>query len=272
MASIMSAGHSTALNRSLRLCRNECMTHPSETRGFKNLFNAALAELALHLVSLWYFGKANWWFCFTIRFAVQSEAPTSGICLALKFVFSPLQGCSIRLMWGVSVSRLMSNVCKPQASDKRIAVSPIKAINHRGSSSKFRHSDCNWVQRSFGMGNFCFNATIWYESTTEDVFCGQTMFPYRWIDDGPHWRKNAFNQRWRQSPFQIDCLWNGLSLTVLLLTDCHDLNTLWGNGYFLLMLQRIVEIYQYPWVDYKVWKRLTVCSHSFEPYLYFQAL
>ena len=35
------------------------MTHLSGTRGFNHLFNAALAELALHLVSLQYFGKAN---------------------------------------------------------------------------------------------------------------------------------------------------------------------------------------------------------------------
>ena len=80
MASIISAGHSTARNRSLRLCRNEWVTHPSGTRGFNHLFNAALAELALHLVSLHYFGEANWWARFTARFAAQSEAPTSRIC------------------------------------------------------------------------------------------------------------------------------------------------------------------------------------------------
>ena len=143
------------------------MTHPSGTRGFNHLFNAALAELALHLVSLQYLGKANWWFCFTTCFAAQSEVPTSGICLELEFVFSPRQGCSIRLMLGVLVLRLMSDVCKPQASDKRIPVSLIKAINHRGSSSKFRHSDCNWVKRSFGMGNLCF-------------FCHHLGWKYHW--------------------------------------------------------------------------------------------
>ena len=156
MVSIMSAGHSTALNRSPRLCRNEWMTHPSGTRGFNHLFNAALAELALHLVSLQYFGKANWSFYFTTCFAAQSIVPTSGIFRELEFVFSTCQGYSIRLIWGVSVLRLISDVCKPQASDKRIPVSLIKAINNRGSSSKFRHVDCNWVKRSFGMGNLSF--------------------------------------------------------------------------------------------------------------------
>jgi hypothetical protein len=35
------------------------MTHPLGTRGLSHLFNVALAELALHLDSLQYFGKAN---------------------------------------------------------------------------------------------------------------------------------------------------------------------------------------------------------------------
>ena len=36
MASTMSQGHSTALRRSLRLCRKEWMTHPSGSRGGLN--------------------------------------------------------------------------------------------------------------------------------------------------------------------------------------------------------------------------------------------
>ena len=59
IAPMMSAGHSTARNRSLRLCRNEWITQPSGTRGFNHLFNAALAEFELHFFSLQYFGNAN---------------------------------------------------------------------------------------------------------------------------------------------------------------------------------------------------------------------
>ena len=59
IASMTSAGHSTSLSRSLKLCRNEWITQPCGTLGFSHLFNAALAELALHLASLQYLGKAN---------------------------------------------------------------------------------------------------------------------------------------------------------------------------------------------------------------------
>ena len=37
-----------ARSLSLRLCRNEWMTHPVGTRGFNHLFSAALAEFELH--------------------------------------------------------------------------------------------------------------------------------------------------------------------------------------------------------------------------------
>ena len=56
---MMSAGHSTPLSLSLILCRKEWITHVSGTRGFNHLFSAALAELALHLFALQYFGKAK---------------------------------------------------------------------------------------------------------------------------------------------------------------------------------------------------------------------
>ena len=46
-----------ARRRLRRLCRMEWMTHPSGTRGFSHLFSAALAEFALHLASLQYFGE-----------------------------------------------------------------------------------------------------------------------------------------------------------------------------------------------------------------------
>jgi hypothetical protein len=55
----MSVGHSTALSLSLILCLKEWITHASGTRGFNHLFSAALAELALHLFVLQYFGNAK---------------------------------------------------------------------------------------------------------------------------------------------------------------------------------------------------------------------
>jgi hypothetical protein len=74
------------------------MTHPSGTRGFNHLFSAALAELALHLASLQYLGKAKAEPASLIRCAAHSEIPTSGTCRLLDDVFSLRHGCSTRLM------------------------------------------------------------------------------------------------------------------------------------------------------------------------------
>ena len=155
MASIISAGHSTARSQSLRLCRNDWMTHLSVTRGFNHLFNAALAELALDLVSLQYFEKANWWPCSITHFAAQSDTPTSGICLELEPVFNRRQGCAVRLICGISPSRHISDVSNPQAFEKRIPVSLIRAINHLGSSSICIHSFWIVSSASVGMGKRC---------------------------------------------------------------------------------------------------------------------
>ena len=145
----MSAGHSTALSRSLRLCRNEWMTQSLGTRGFNHLFNAALAELALDLVSLQYFGKANWWPCLKTCFAAQRDAPTSGICLELEPVFSRRQRCAVRLICGISPSRQISDVSKPQASYRRMPVSLISAISHLGSSSNCIQRWRNWSMKIY---------------------------------------------------------------------------------------------------------------------------
>ena len=87
-----------ARRRSRKLCRNEWITHPSGTRGFSHLFSAALAELALHLASLQYLGKAKVEPVSKILCAAQCDVPTSGTCLLLDAVFSLRQGCSKRLM------------------------------------------------------------------------------------------------------------------------------------------------------------------------------
>ena len=57
--SMMCARHFMEGSLSLRLCRNEWITHPVGTGGFNHLFNAALAEFKLRLVSLQYLGKQN---------------------------------------------------------------------------------------------------------------------------------------------------------------------------------------------------------------------
>ena len=46
-ASTISEGHSTVRSLSLRLCLDECTTHPSGTLGLSHLFIDALAELEL---------------------------------------------------------------------------------------------------------------------------------------------------------------------------------------------------------------------------------
>ena len=131
------------------------MTHPSGTRGLNHLFNAALAELALHLVSLQYLGKANWWFCFTTCFAAQSDTPTSGICRELEPVFSRRHGCAVRLICGIAPSKQMSDVRTPQASERRIPVSLMSAINYLGSSSNCIHSCWIVTSTSVGIGKRC---------------------------------------------------------------------------------------------------------------------
>ena len=74
------------------------MTHSSDTFGFSHLFSAALAELALHLASLQYLGKARVEPVSKILCAAQSDAPTSGTCLLLDVVASLCQGYSKRLI------------------------------------------------------------------------------------------------------------------------------------------------------------------------------
>ena len=64
------------------------------TRGFNYFLSFALADLALHLALLRYLEKVepvSKTLC-----AVRSDAPTSGICLLLEFVFSLRQEYSTR--------------------------------------------------------------------------------------------------------------------------------------------------------------------------------
>ena len=105
IASMMSVGHSTARNRSLRLCRNEWITQPSGTRGFNHLFNAALAEFELHFWSLQYLGNAKADGDEATLLAAQSEKPINGICRWLEAVLSLRQGCSFISTNGVVVSK-----------------------------------------------------------------------------------------------------------------------------------------------------------------------
>ena len=102
IASMMSAGHSTARNRPLRLCRNEWMTQLLGTRGFNHLFNAALAEFELHFFSLHYFGNANPVGDEITFLAAQSEKPTKGICRWLDAVLSLRHGCTFKSTNGVA--------------------------------------------------------------------------------------------------------------------------------------------------------------------------
>jgi len=104
IASMMSAGHSMARSLSLRLCRNEWMTHPGGTRGFNHLFSVALAEFELHFSSLQYFGNANPDGDKPTLLAAQSEKPTNGICRWLDAVLSLRQGCSFKSTNGVVAS------------------------------------------------------------------------------------------------------------------------------------------------------------------------
>ena len=68
------------------------MTHPSATVGLSHLLSAALTEVALHLASLQYLGKARVEPASLIFCAAHSDAPTSGTCLPLDVVFSLCQG------------------------------------------------------------------------------------------------------------------------------------------------------------------------------------
>ena len=105
IASMMSAGHSMARNRSLRLCLNEWITQPLGTRGFNHLFNAALAEFELHFCSLQYLGKANPDGDKATLLAAQSEKPTNGICRWLDAVLILRYGCSFKSTNGVAASK-----------------------------------------------------------------------------------------------------------------------------------------------------------------------
>ena len=81
MASMISAGHSTALSLSLRECRNEWITQLSGTLGFNHLLRAALAEFELHFCSLQYLGNAKVVFRSFMRSAAHNDIPTKGIFL-----------------------------------------------------------------------------------------------------------------------------------------------------------------------------------------------
>lgn len=142
IASMMSTGHSTARNRSLRLCWKEGITHPLGTRGFNHLFNAELAEFELRFWSLQYLGNANPDDDEAILSVTKSEKPINGICPWLDAVLSPRQGCTFMSTNGVAVSKLMPDVRSPQASESRIPVSLIKLINQRASYSRFWQSSC----------------------------------------------------------------------------------------------------------------------------------
>ena len=135
MASMMPSGHSTRRSLSRRLCRKEWMTHPSGTRGFSHLFSAALAELALHLASLQYLGKARVEPVSKILCAAQSDAPTSGTSRLLDAVFSLRQGSLYRSI-GSSRPHLVGNdekVCRDGRSRVRSAKSGY--VHYWGSSS-----------------------------------------------------------------------------------------------------------------------------------------
>jgi hypothetical protein len=78
------------------------------------LFNATLAELALHLTSLQYLGKANGSQFFLILCAAQSDVPTSGNFLALLVVLSRRHGCSVK-----------GQIGKNQSNAKKLHMIPI---------------------------------------------------------------------------------------------------------------------------------------------------
>ena len=76
------------------------MTHPSGTRGLSHLLIAADAELPLVVEVLLYLGKAYTASELVSFFlsAAHRDVPTSGICLRLPFVLSPLYGRGFRSM------------------------------------------------------------------------------------------------------------------------------------------------------------------------------
>ena len=67
-------------------------------------------------------------------------APTNGICRSLPTVFKLLQGCGTRSIWGNSCVRFTSLYASPAASDSRIPVSEMRAINNLFSSLIFKQS------------------------------------------------------------------------------------------------------------------------------------
>ena len=95
IASITSAGHSTSLSRSLRLCRNEWITQPCGTLGFSHLLIAAEAELALLDEPRLYLGNRNFLPVAPSKAleAAHRAFPTRGTHLWLPLVLSRLQAC-----------------------------------------------------------------------------------------------------------------------------------------------------------------------------------
>ena len=84
--------------------------------------------------------------------ADHKDAPTKGIFLSLPVVFNRRQGWGIRLRWGVSVLRTISDFNNPTASPKRIPVSLRREINHLKSSSIVMQVCCISLITSTGIG------------------------------------------------------------------------------------------------------------------------
>ena len=80
------------------------MTHPGGTRGFNQLFSAALPEFELHFYLLQYFGNANLDGDKATLLAIQSEKPTNGICFWPDAVLSLHLGCCFKSTNGVAAS------------------------------------------------------------------------------------------------------------------------------------------------------------------------
>ena len=82
--SMISDGHSIALNLSLKLCLNPWITYGFDSFSFIHLLRAALALFALHISLVVYLGKAYILslLCSKILSQAQSDAPTSGIHLS----------------------------------------------------------------------------------------------------------------------------------------------------------------------------------------------
>src|SRR6056300_974840 len=97
--SIISDGHSIALNLSLKACLNPWITYLSDSLPLSHLFRAALALLVLHPFKDVYLGKANKLplLCSRILIQAHSDSFVNGIYLSLALVFKRLHE------WGMSL-------------------------------------------------------------------------------------------------------------------------------------------------------------------------